>query len=266
MINLLFIKFATIFLILTSCETVSNLTDSSSEKDDQLLSDELGSDPTLEEILADSEMNFEDINSEESNFESEDQLEVAEEILPANPTTEYDTTLIESDESSDLIQEEETISDLAQEMSNQEITEPIAPQDIQSFDKTFERSKLDLDEQIQYRVATINFSSGSSSVNNAGLKKIKKIAKIAKERNAKIKVIGHASERTKDMPIAEHKLVNFIISDKRANSVAEIFIKKYNFPSEKLITQGVSDSKPLFKEIMPAGTTANQRTEIFLIY
>ena len=252
--------------MLTSCETVSNLTNSSSEEDNKLLSDELGSDPTLEEILADSEMNFEDINSEESNFESEDQLEVAEEILPANPTTEYDTTLIESDESSDLIQEEETISDLAQEMSNEEITEPIAPQDIQSFDKTFERSKLDLDEQIQYRVATINFSSGSSSVNNAGLKKIKKIAKIAKERNAKIKVIGHASERTKDMPIAEHKLVNFIISDKRANSVAEIFIKKYNFPSDKLITQGVSDSKPLFKEIMPAGTTANQRTEIFLIY
>ena len=266
MINLLFIKFAVILLILTSCETVSNLTDSSSEKDDQLLSDELGSDPTLEEILADAEMNFEDINSEESNFESEDQLEVAEEILPANPTTEYDTTLIESDESSDLIQEEETISDLAQEKSNKEITEPITSQDIQSFDKTFERSKLDLDEQIQYRVATINFSSGSSSVNNAGLKKIKKIAKIAKERNAKIKVIGHASERTRDMPIAEHKLVNFIISDKRANSVAEIFIKKYNFPSEKLITQGVSDSKPLFKEIMPAGTTANQRTEIFLIY
>ena len=266
MINSLFIKFALIFLILTSCETVSNLTDNSSDTDNQLLSDELGSDPTLEEILADAEMNFEDTNSEESNFESDDQLEVAEEILPANPTTEYDTTLIESDESSDLIQEEEIISDLTQEKSDKEITEPITSQDIQSFDKTFERSKLNLEEQIQYRVATINFSSGSSSVNNAGLKKIKKIAKIAKERNAKIKVIGHASERTKDMPIAEHKLVNFIISDKRANSVAEIFIKKYNFPSDKLITQGVSDSKPLFKEIMPAGTTANQRTEIFLIY
>jgi len=44
------------------------------------------------------------------------------------------------------------------------------------------------------------------------------------------------------------------------------FKLKYNFPTDKLITQGVSDSKPLFKEIMPAGTTANQRTEIFLIY
>ena len=83
---------------------------------------------------------------------------------------------------------------------------------------------------------------------------------------AKIKIIGHASKRTKDMPIAEHKLVNFMISDKRAQSVAQIFIKKHNFPGEKLLTEAVSDSKPLFKEIMPAGTKANQRTEIFIIY
>ncbi len=268
--------------MLSSCETVSNLadkvspSDDSSDTDNQLLSDELGKDPTLEEILADAEINFEETNFEDSDFVSDDELEIAEEKLPANPTTEYDTTLIESNESSDLINEEDTFSDLVQEedtisnlgqeeLMNETIDPPVS-QEVTSFDKTFERSKLDLDEQIQYRVATINFSSGSSSVNNSGLKKIKKIAKIAKERNAKIKVIGHASERTKDMPIAKHKLVNFVISDKRANSVAEIFIKKYNFPSDMLITQGVSDSKPLFKEIMPAGTTANQRTEIFLIY
>ena len=293
MINSLFIKFSVIFLLVSSCETVSNLTDkvTSSDTDNELLSDELGRDPTLEEILADAEIDF-----EETNFESEDQLEIAEEKLPPSPTTEYDSALIEKDESPDLTNEEDTISDLVQEEDaisdlfqeedaisdlvqedetsselineelEKEVQEPTETQEISSFDKTFERSKLDLEEQIQYRVATINFSSGSSSVNNAGLKKIKKIAKIAKERNAKIKVIGHASERTKDMPIAKHKLVNFIISDKRANSVADIFIKKYNFPTDKLITQGVSDSKPLFKEIMPAGTTANQRTEIFLIY
>ena len=293
MINSLFIKFSVIFLLVSSCETVSNLTDkvTSSDTDNELLSDELGRDPTLEEILADAEIDF-----EETNFESDDQLEIAEEKLPPSPTTEYDSALIEKDESPDLTNEEDTISDLVQEEDaisdlfqeedaisdlvqedetsselineelEKEVQEPTVTQEISSFDKTFERSKLDLEEQIQYRVATINFSSGSSSVNNAGLKKIKKIAKIAKERNAKIKVIGHASERTKDMPIAKHKLVNFIISDKRANSVADIFIKKYNFPTDKLITQGVSDSKPLFKEIMPAGTTANQRTEIFLIY
>ena len=112
--------------MLTSCETVSNFTDKVSSSDDasdtdnQLLSDELGSDPTLEEILAEAEMNFEDSNFEESNFESDDRLEVAEEKLPANPTTDYDTTLIESDESSDLILEEEIISDLVQEDSEKE--------------------------------------------------------------------------------------------------------------------------------------------------
>ena len=68
------------------------------------------------------------------------------------------------------------------------------------------------------------------------------------------------------MPITEHKIVNFMISDKRAHSVAKIFIDKHKFPSDKLITEAVSDTKPLFKEIMPAGTKANQRTEIFLIY
>ena len=63
--------------------------------------------------------------------------------------------------------------------------------------------------------------------------------------------------------LAEHKIVNFMISDKRAHSVANIFIEKHGFPRNKSLTEAVSDSKPLFKEIMPAGTKANQRTEIF---
>ena len=112
MINSLFIKFTVIFLIVTSCETVSNLTDkvTSSDTDNELLSDELGRDPTLEEILADAEIDF-----EETNFESDDQLEIAEEKLPPSPTTEYDSALIEKDESPDLTNEEDTISDLVQE-------------------------------------------------------------------------------------------------------------------------------------------------------
>ena len=116
MINSLFIKFTIIFLLVTSCETVSNLTDkvtssdNPSDTDNELLSDELGRDPTLEEILADAEIDF-----EETNFESDDQFEIAEEKLPASPTTEYDSALIEKDESPDLTNEEDTISDLVQE-------------------------------------------------------------------------------------------------------------------------------------------------------
>ena len=179
-------------------------------------------------------------------------LETSDQKLDPVPTEKYDSVLLEDKE-----------EQVQNESENVEIP-PSQQEDFQSFENTI--SKLTINDKIQYRVATINFYSGSSLVDSVGLKKIRKIANIAKERNAKIKIVGHASKRTRDMPLAKHKLVNFNISDKRAQSVANIFIKKDDFPSYNLITEAVSDTKPLFKENMPAGTKANQRTEIFLIY
>ena len=262
MARVFYIKLFITTFLLSSCATVSDWTDnivSSSdtevvESDEQLLSDELGDDPSLADILADSDENFyEPEPLEEIQTVDETNLETADEKLPSVAPVEYESEILSYDDNQELtgelVESEENTVDLTK-----------------STQLSFERPILDLEDKIQYRVATISFSSGSSQVSISGRKKIKKIAKIAKERDAKIKIIGHASERTRDMPIPEHKIVNFIISDKRANSVAEIFIKNHKFPTNKLITQGVSDSKPLFKEIMPAGTKANQRTEIFLIY
>ena len=259
------------FFMLASCETITDWTESIIPGDDefveegndnqQLLSDEVEmKDPSLEEILAES-MN-------------EDDFEIADEQLSATPAKEYDSVLIDQSEDSTITETTEPqITETVQEDPSETIDNILREQaQAKASEKnTFKApeslvSSLNLKDKIQYRVATINFRSGSSIVDGNGLKKIKKIVKIAKERNAKIKVIGHASERTKDMPIAEHKIVNFMISDKRAHSVANIFIEKYGFPRNKLETEAVSDSKPLFKEIMPAGTKANQRTEIFIIY
>tara|TARA_Y100001954_G_scaffold189331_1_gene203047 strand:- start:1550 stop:2332 length:783 start_codon:yes stop_codon:yes gene_type:complete len=247
---------ATLFFI-CSCETVSDWTDS-------IGSDLSEVDPSLGEILADVEsedqiQNVEVINEEDLEILSpeenkEDDIIVdVEEKLPPAPQQEYDSALIE--------EESLPTKEVDVEITNNETKTA----DLEQL-SNFNISTLSLEDKIQYKVGTINFVSGSSQVDSKGLKKIKKIAKLAKDRNAKIKIIGHASKRTKDMPIAEHKLVNFMISDKRAQSVAQIFIKKHNFPGEKLLTEAVSDSKPLFKEIMPAGTKANQRTEIFIIY
>jgi flagellar motor protein MotB len=250
------------FFVLNSCETITDWTESmipdgddvvEADNDNQeLLSAE---DPSLAEILADEEV--------------PEDLEISEERLTAVPTTEYDSILID-----ETTAQGEDNADNALEPPT---TEPIRPEftELSTNENSESRpfrapeslvTSLNLKDKIQFRVATINFRSGSSIVDGKGLKKIKKIAQIANERNARIKIIGHASERTKDMPITEHKIVNFMISDKRAHSVANIFIDKHNFPSDKLITEAVSDTKPLFKEIMPAGTIANQRTEIFLIY
>ena len=250
------------FFVFYSCETITDWTESVIPGEDDLVevdneSQELLSaeDPSLAEILADAE--------------SSGDFEMSEEELSPAPTTEYDSVLIEESTPETVEQVENEIEPTTNEPIRPEFTE--LSNNLNSESNAFQApeslvSSLNLKDKIQYRVATINFRSGSYMVDGKGLNKIKKIAKIANERNARIKIIGHASERTRDMPITEHKIVNFMISDKRAHSVANIFIDKYNFPGDKLITEAVSDAKPLFKEIMPAGTKANQRTEIFLIY
>ena len=232
------------FAFVSSCGVTEYITNSEDSEP------EINSDLDLELKSAEDE-NFlenqninDEINSENSVVNDSITVNDSDQKLESSPVKEYDSIMLsDTDLKKDLdVVDEKPIVTLPQ---------------IQ---------KLELRDKIQYRIATINFPSGSSFINYNGLKKIKKIVKLAKERNAKIKIVGHASKRTKDMPLNKHKLVNFSISHKRAQTVAKIVIEKYNFPSENLITEAVSDSKPLFREDMPAGTTANQRTEIFIIY
>ena len=237
------------FFVLSGCISVSDI---------------MGTDESELEPVDEVGQLLSDIQEEEANLTMIEQnekpsLEISEEKLDASPTQEYDSVLLDQSQVEDSVKE--TVEPPAFEISENEKFEETSLQNIEST-----LPKLSIDDKIQYRVATINFYSGSSQVDGSGLRKIKKIATIAKEREAKIKIVGHASKRTRDMPLAKHKLVNFNISDRRAQSVADIFIKKHNFPSINLITEAVSDTKPLFKENMPAGTKANQRTEIFLIY
>ena len=221
--------------------------------------DETGLEPLDEvgQLLSDIQ---EEENSTLPEIDEEPALEISEEKLDPIPTQEYDSVLLE--QKPDEKSSEESVEPVADETVENEKVEAVTA--LQNFESPL--PKLSINDKIQFRVATINFYSGSSQVDGSGLSKIKRVAKIAKEREAKIKIVGHASRRTKDMPLAKHKLVNFNISDKRAQSVADVFIKKYNFPSNNIFTEAVSDTKPLFKENMPAGTKANQRTEIFLIY
>ncbi len=233
-------------LLVSSCMSVSDMV----SDDEEILessADQVG------QLLSDIQQEQEEMANALNDSEIDPPQEVLEEKIEPAPTQEYDSIVLDQSEST--IKPEKTLNE------KKAVKEKTRFQDFQST-----ISKLNINDKIQYRVATINFYSGSSNVDGVGLRKIKKIAKIAKERDAKIKIVGHASKRTRDMPLAKHKLVNFKISDKRAQSVANVFIKKYKFPSSALITEAVADTKPLFKENMPAGTKANQRTEIFLIY
>ena len=226
----------------------SNLENQDSLKSDQNKNiDKEAKSEKSEEIVNDTNIALEESSEV---LESAKPVEVEKKVVEKNTTEKVFDSPLKNEGNDEFIE--------IQENTKKEI---IKLDEIEKSNK----KELKLKNKIQFKIATINFRSGSSTINPKGHKKIKKVLKLALAKNAKIKIVGHASTRTKDMDIISHKLLNFKISDERAHSVAAVFIKN-NFPLERLITEAVSDSKPLFHEVMPAGTYANQRTEIYLIY
>lgn len=118
---------------------------------------------------------------------------------------------------------------------------------------------------MEYLAETIYFSDGSSELSAADYAKIRKIAKKIKEKNASVSVYGFASSRTKNTDIASHKLINFNISADRAENVAKA-LRQYGVASNKISVEALSDSKPVYLEVMPKGESLNRRVEIFSAY
>ena len=135
--------------------------------------------------------------------------------MSATPAKEYDSVLIDENQETTIPESTQPQPTEIIQEDPTEITDNIFNEQARVSQKNeFNipeslQSSLNLKKRFNIELPPLHFRSGSSSVDGDGLKKIKKIVKIAKERDAKIKVIGHASERTKDMPIAEHKIVNF---------------------------------------------------------
>jgi len=89
------------------------------------------------------------------------------------------------------------------------------------------------------------------------------VIQLQKERGGRVVVVGHASARTKDMDYIKHQMVNFEISMNRAGTIGTV-LKSMGLPAETLEVQAVSDTQPLFLEVMPSGEAGNRRVEIYL--
>ena len=282
-INILFI--AIIFLVLQSCETVSSLSEKiyqggldtvdyvgsvfSDESVDVEDSRESDGENKILSASAPEKSQTENKESLKKNNDSEivsnENLSDSKQILEAVPAEELDVVKLNDENTSPSISDsEEEYRELGSKESN---SDPyFTPKRVES-NRNLELiiPELKLNDKIQFRIATINFNSGSSQLTYKDIKKIKRVMKLANEKKAKVRIVGHASTRTKDMDLIKHKVANFTISDKRSHAVAKVFIDN-KFPVNDLITEAVSDSKPLFHESMPAGTHGNQRTEIYIIY
>ncbi len=67
-----------------------------------------------------------------------------------------------------------------------------------------------------------------------------------------IRVVGHSSSRTSNMPLQRHLIFNFERSQARANAVARELIAE-GVPANKVLVEAVGDSQPVYYESMPQG-------------
>lgn len=118
---------------------------------------------------------------------------------------------------------------------------------------------------MQYLAATLHFGNGGAVVDASYNKELRKIADVVKKNNAKVLVFGFASSRTRDTDPASHKLANFKVSLQRAENTAKA-LRRFGVPADKIVTQALSDTMPMYQEIMPEGERLNRRAEIYLVY
>lgn len=78
-----------------------------------------------------------------------------------------------------------------------------------------------------------------------------------------IRVVGHASSRTANMPVEKHLETIFDKSQARANAVAQELIHD-GVPASRVLIDAVGDSQPIYYESMPEGEDGNRRAEIFV--
>ncbi len=96
------------------------------------------------------------------------------------------------------------------------------------------------------------------------MQKIADIAAMQRQTGATVRVVGHASSRTRQLPVGRHKMVNLRMSQDRSSSVVKALISRGVNP-QNISVESVSDSMPVTRESMPSEEAKNRRTEIFLV-
>ncbi len=115
------------------------------------------------------------------------------------------------------------------------------------------------------RVGTVLFANGSSNIRQKYHKTLRDIVRLQRQRGGNLRVVGHASSRTRNTNPLRHQLANFRISVARAKAVAR-HLARFGAPAGSIEVLGMADNQRVYKEIMPSGEAGNRRAEIFIDY
>ena len=113
------------------------------------------------------------------------------------------------------------------------------------------------------KVATILFDNGSAHLRQRDHEILRGVVRLHRQRGGRVRVIGHASSRTRSMDPVRHKMVNFQVSADRAQAVRDALVRA-GLGRQSIGTQAVSDNQPLYYEVMPSGEAGNRRAEIYI--
>ncbi len=112
------------------------------------------------------------------------------------------------------------------------------------------------------KVATILFPKGSAELDARDRRILGDVFRLHRQRGGQLRVIGHASHRTRNLDPVKHKMVNYRISVARADSVARELIRR-GVRADEISVDARADSEPIYYEIMPSGEAGNRRAEIY---
>lgn len=118
---------------------------------------------------------------------------------------------------------------------------------------------------VSFLAAVVYFGNGQAWLSGQDRAMLEDVADLYDRTGGYVRVVGHASQRTRDMEYARHKLANFELSSERAQIVADEMIR-HGVPADRIVVTAAGDDEPSSYEFMPAGEAENRRTEIFIEY
>ncbi len=118
---------------------------------------------------------------------------------------------------------------------------------------------------VSFQAAVIYFENGQAWLPNDAKTQLKDVVALHEAYGGKVRIVGHASMRTRDMDLGQHQIVNFQLSADRAQIVADELMRM-GIPASAVLISAEGDNKPVTYEYMPAGELENRRAEVFIEY
>ncbi|MBG04273.1 MAG: hypothetical protein CMM59_09380 [Rhodospirillaceae bacterium] len=115
------------------------------------------------------------------------------------------------------------------------------------------------------QVGTIYFGDGSASLSREDVSIIAAVRQAFGQTGGKIRVVGHSSMGANTLSASRREEVNFRMSLRRANAVAEELIR-HGVPRQSVEVIAEGDRAPAYEESSQTGAAYNRRTEIFIDY